>query len=104
TAVLALASTAQADGELNLYNWGNYTNPVLIEKFTKETGIKVNLSDYDSNETMLAKVRAGNPGFDIVVPTEYIVKIMIDEGLLAEVRPDQLPNFKNMDPQWVDVY
>ena len=59
------AGPALADGELHIYNWGDYTNPKLIEKFQKETGIKVTLDDYDSNETMLAKVRADQA--DLVV-------------------------------------
>jgi spermidine/putrescine transport system substrate-binding protein len=102
-ALFAGAQPAAAEGELHLYNWGDYTNPALLEKFTAETGIKVTLDDYDSNETMLAKVRAGNSGYDIVFPTDYALQIMIEEGLLAESRPDQMPNFKNVDPQWIDV-
>lgn len=101
-AVLLSAGPALADGELHIYNWGDYTNPKLVEKFTAETGIKVTIDDYDSNETMLAKVRAGSSGYDIVVPSDYAVKIMIDEGLLAETRPDQMANFKNVDPLWQD--
>ena len=62
------AGSALAAGELNIYNWGNYTNPKLIEKFEKETSIKVTITDYDSNDTALAKVKAGGHGFDIVVP------------------------------------
>ena len=61
TAVVAsftLVGTAHAEGELNIYNWGNYTNPELIEKFTAETGIEVTITDYDSNTTALAKVEA----------------------------------------------
>ena len=88
-----------AAGELHIYNWGDYTNPKLIEKFEKETGIKVTLDGYDSNETMLAKVRAGGSGYDIVVPSDYTVKIMIDEGMLAETKPNQMPNFKNVKPR-----
>jgi spermidine/putrescine transport system substrate-binding protein len=99
-AALLGAGPALADGQLHIYNWGDYTNPKLLEKFTAETGIEVTLDDYDSNETMLAKVRAGNSGYDIVVPTDYIVKVMIDDGLLAETRPDQMANFKNVDPLW----
>ena len=105
TAVLALScSAALADGELHIYNWGDYTNPKLIEKFQKQFNVKVSLDDYDSNETMLAKVRAGNSGYDIVVPSDYTVKIMIDEGLLEKTEPNTMPNFKNMDPRFVDVY
>ena len=98
------ATPAMADGELHIFNWGDYTNPKLIEKFEKETGIKVTLDDYDSNETMLAKVRAGGTGYDIVVPSDYTVKIMIEEGMLAETHPNQMPNFKNVKPQFVDIY
>lgn len=89
--------------ELNIYNWGNYTNPKLIEKFEAETGIKVTITDYDSNDTALAKVKAGGHGFDIVVPSNSYIPIWVGEGLLMESRPDQMENFKNVDPVWVDV-
>ena len=101
--VLTLAAAGATAQELNIYNWGNYTNPELIEKFEKETGIKVTITDYDSNDTALAKVKAGGHGFDIVVPSHTYVPIWIEEGLLLESRPDEMENFKNMDPQWVDV-
>lgn len=102
--VLALAVAAGASAEeLNIYNWGNYTSPELLEKFEKETGIKVTVTDYDSNDTALAKVKAGGHGFDIVVPSASYVPIWIEEGLLMETRPDQMENFKNMDPSWIDV-
>ena len=99
----ALAVPASAAGELNIYNWGNYTNPKLIEKFTAETGIEVTITDYDSNDTALAKVKAGGHGFDVVVPSGTYVPIWIGEGLLMETKPNEMPNFGNMDPQWVDV-
>lgn len=99
----ALATPALAAGELNIYNWGNYTNPELITKFEAETGIKVTITDYDSNDTALAKVKAGGHGFDIVVPSGTYVPIWIDEGLLLESKPSEMSNFKNMDPQWIDV-
>lgn len=102
SAALFAAGGAWAQ-ELNIYNWGNYTNPKLIEKFEAETGIKVTITDFDSNDTALAKVKAGGHGFDIVVPTHTYVPIWISEGLLLESRPDQMENFKNVDPKWVDV-
>jgi len=105
-AALALCSgagAAQADGELHIYNWGNYTSPDLIKKFEKTYNVKVTLTDYDSNDTALAKVRAGGHGFDIVVPSANFIPIWVKEGLLLESRPDQMENFKNMDPRWVDV-
>ena len=100
---LALAASGAFAQELNIYNWGNYTNPKLIEKFEAETGIKVTITDYDSNDTALAKVKAGGHGFDIVVPSASYVPIWIGEGLLAETRPDQMENAKNLDPVWIDV-
>ena len=106
TAALALCAgvaTAQADGELHIYNWGNYTSPDLIKKFEKTYNVKVTLTDYDSNDTALAKVRAGGHGFDIVVPSANFIPVWVKEGLLLESRPDQMENFKNMDPRWVDV-
>jgi len=103
-ALMMTATSAMAAGELHIYNLGDYTNPKLIEKFQKETGIKVTLDSYDSNETMLSKVRAGSTGYDIVVPSDYTVKIMIEEGLLAETHPNQMSNFKNVKPQFVDIY
>jgi spermidine/putrescine-binding protein len=98
------AVPALADGELHMYNWGNYTNPKLIEKFEKKYNVKVTLDDYDSNETMLSKVRAGNSGYDIVVPSDYTVKVMIDEGLLEQTEPNTMENFKHVRPQFVNVY
>ena len=68
-AVLAAATPAAAEGELNIFNWGNYTNPDLIKKFEDVYDVKVTLTDYDSNETALTKIKAGGHGFDIVVPS-----------------------------------
>src|SRR6185312_17534482 len=102
-AMIGLAGNAAAEGELNIYNWGDYTNPELIKKFEDAYKVKVTITDYDSNDTALAKVRAGGHGFDIVVPSASFVPVWIEEGLLLETRPDQMENFKNMDPKWVDV-
>lgn len=98
------AGSATAEGELKFYNWGNYTSPELIEKFTKETGIEVTVDGYDSNEMMLAKVQAGGHGYDLSVPSDYMVKIMIDEGLIQKANVNKMPNFKNVDPNHVNVY
>jgi spermidine/putrescine transport system substrate-binding protein len=94
---------ARAEGQLNIYNWGNYTSPELIKKFEDTYKVKVTVTDYDSNDTALAKIKAGGHGFDIVVPSASFVPIWIAEGLVQETRPDQMENFKNMDPRWVDV-
>ena len=103
-AMAAFAGSALADGELHIFNWGDYTNPDLVKKFEDTYKVKVTLDDYDSNETMLSKVRAGNTGYDIVVPSDYTVKIMIDDGLLEKTEPDQMSNFKYVRPAFQEVY
>jgi spermidine/putrescine transport system substrate-binding protein len=103
-AALALGATAAlAEGELNIFNWGNYTSPEMIKKFEEAYKVKVSVTDYDSNDTALAKIRAGGHGFDIVVPSANFMPIWISEGLLLEARPDQMENFKNVDERWVNV-
>lgn len=92
-----ITSLALAQGQsINLYNWSNYIPPELLKKFEKETGIRVNLDVYDSNESLLAKLKAGATGYDVIVPSDYMVKIMIDEGLLEKIDAYKLPNFKNV--------
>jgi spermidine/putrescine transport system substrate-binding protein len=99
-AALALAigtgSAAHAAGELYFYNWSNYFPPELIAKFEKETGIDVTLDVYDSNETLLAKLQAGATGYDLIVPSDYMVKILKDEGMLERIDASSMPNFKNV--------
>jgi spermidine/putrescine transport system substrate-binding protein len=102
-ALLASAATAGADGVLNLYNWGDYTSPELIEKFEAETGIDVTITDYDSNDTALARVKAGGHGFDIVVPSASYVPIWINDGLIMPLDHSRLPNIGNIAEQWADV-
>src|SRR5438045_1855023 len=87
-ALLAMTGIARADGELQIYNWGNYTSPELIKKFEETYKIKVTVTDYDSNDTALAKVRQGASGYDIVVPSASVMPIWISEGLLLETDPN----------------
>ena len=101
--LLASATLAAAEGELQLYNWGNYTSPELLAKFEAETGIKVTVTDYDSNDVALAKVEAGGSGFDLVVPSASYVPIWVEKGLVQELDLSKLPNHKNIAPEWTDV-
>ncbi|MCA0432222.1 MAG: extracellular solute-binding protein [Proteobacteria bacterium] len=102
-AIVMGAGAALADGELNIFNWGNYTSPEMIKKFEEQYKVKVTITDYDANDTALAKVRAGGHGFDIVVPSAHYMPIWIKDGLLLESRPDQMENFKNVDARWANV-
>ena len=101
---LVLAGPAFAEGELKVYHWFEYIPQELVDKFTAETGITVTIDTYDSNEAMLASLKAGKLGqYDVAVPGDYMVQIMAGEGLLDTFTPDELPNFANIDPKWVDV-
>ena len=101
---LLLASPAFAEGELKVYHWFEYIPQELVDKFTAETGIAVTIDTYDSNESMLASLKAGKLGqYDVAVPGDYMVQIMGTEGLLDTFAPEELPNFGNIDPKWIDV-
>ena len=95
-ASLMACGAAAAQGSINLYNWSDYIPPDLLKKFEKETGIRVNLDVYDSNETLLAKLKAGAGGYDVIVPSDYMVQIMINEKLLQRIDVSKMPNFKNV--------
>lgn len=92
----------QTDGELNLYNWSDYIDPDLIAAFEEEYGVDVVETFYDSNETMLAQIQAGVV-YDLIVPSDYMVAIMIEEGLLMELQADALPNLSNLGSEFVGM-
>jgi spermidine/putrescine transport system substrate-binding protein len=103
SAIALIAGAAAAEGELNIYNWGNYTSPELIEKFEAETGIKVTITDYDSNTTALTKIEAGGHGFDIVVPSHSYVPIYVEKGLLMDAGIAEMENYGNIEERWKNV-
>jgi len=100
-ALLALvALPLQAAQQLVVYNWADYLPKEVLKQFTKETGIKVKYSTYDTNEVMYAKVKTlKGKGYDIVVPSTYYIDKMRREGLLAPIDKSKLANFKNLDPK-----
>ncbi|MGI9305784.1 MAG: extracellular solute-binding protein [Gammaproteobacteria bacterium] len=98
------AASAIAAEKLSLYNWFEYMPQELLDKFAAETGIDATMDTYDSNEAMLASLKAGALGdYDLAVPGDYMVKIMADEGLLDEFAPTELKNFGNIEEQWRNV-
>lgn len=98
-ALLALASgPAAAEGNLALYNWGDYINPAVLDKFAEEFGVKVSLDTYGSNEEMLAKIQAGATGYDIVFPSVHMQDIMAQLDLLEKTDVNQMPGWENIDP------
>jgi spermidine/putrescine transport system substrate-binding protein len=99
-----LAGPASAAGELKVYHWFEYMPPELVDKFEAETGIDVTIDTYDSNEAMLASLKAGRLGeYDVAVPGDYMVEIMLNQGLLDSYKPEEMPNFANIQEEWLDV-
>lgn len=103
-AMLLASGSAFAEGKLSLYHWFEYIPNELIEKFEKESGVDVTMDTYDSNEALLAALKAGKLGsYDLAVPGDYMVQIMSGEGLLDTIKDGELSNFGNIEGQWVDV-
>src|SRR6266849_4641822 len=90
------------EGTVNLYNWQAYINPDDVKAFEQQFGQKVTQDFYVSNEDLLAKLQAGAKGYDVVVPTGYMVEILIKQGLLFKLAKDHLPNFKNVDARFTN--
>ena len=95
---LGLSTSAAAEGQLNIYNWGDYINPDVLSRFTEDTGIEVTLDTYGTNEEMLAKIQAGATGYDIVFPSVHMRDIMQKLGLLYDAKVNTLKGFENIDP------
>jgi spermidine/putrescine transport system substrate-binding protein len=90
------ANAKVEQGDLLMANWVDYSDPANYKDFTQEFGPKVKITGYGSNEELLAKLRAGGSNFDIVAPTGYAVKTMIDQGLALKLNHELLPNLKNL--------
>jgi spermidine/putrescine-binding protein len=88
--------------ELNLYGWSDYIPQKMLDDFTAKYGVKVNYDTYSSNEEMLAKLQAGASGYDIAIPSDYTVAIMIKQGMLEPVDTSQIPNFANLDSRFTN--
>lgn len=94
-----LAGTAlAASKDLNIYNWDSYIGPDTVENFSNEFGLDVQYDLYASNEELFAKLKVGNPGYDVIFPADYMIETMAALGLLIEVDHSKLPNLKHIDP------
>lgn len=104
-AVLTLsASAVHAEGKLSIYHWFDYISQELLDKFAEEHNVEVVIDTYDSNESLLAALKAGKLGsYDVAVPGDYMVKIMQGEGMLDTFEPSEVPNYGNIEEQWIDV-
>jgi spermidine/putrescine transport system substrate-binding protein len=85
-----------------VYNWGEYIDPEVRDQFEEETGIKVVYDEFEQNEVMYPKVKAGAVQYDVVCPSDYMIQKMIEEDMLAEINYDNVPNIKNIDPAYLE--
>ncbi|MCE4050664.1 MULTISPECIES: ABC transporter substrate-binding protein [Bacillaceae] len=88
---------------ITVYNWGDYIDADLIDKFEKETGIKVIYETFDSNEAMMTKIEQGGTNYDIAIPSEYMIDKMKEENLLLPIDHTKLPNLKNIDSRFMNL-
>jgi putrescine transport system substrate-binding protein len=98
----AAPAAAEAPAEekvVNVYNWSDYIDPAMLEKFTEETGIKVNYDVFDSNEVLQTKLLAGNTGYDVVVPSASFLEVQIKAGVFQKLDRSKLPNWQYLDPE-----
>jgi putrescine transport system substrate-binding protein len=94
----ASAAPAAGTGKVNVYNWSDYIGEKTNDNFTKATGIAVQYDVFDSNETLEAKLLAGNTGYDVVVPSGAFLGRQIQAGVFQKLDKSKLPNLANIDP------
>ncbi|MGC5703539.1 extracellular solute-binding protein [Pseudomonas sp. NFXW11] len=105
TLLLSLPLAVQAAEKLNVVSWSGYFSPEILAKFQKQTGIEVTVDSYDSNETLLAKLKQGGSGYDVAIPSHQFIPILIKEQLLERFDPVQEPYYSSIvdnlkQPTW----
>lgn len=105
--VLSLCGCTSSDkginGQVIVYNWGEYIDPETIRMFEEETGIKVIYDEFETNESMYPKVESGAVAYDIACPSDYMISRMIENGMLSEIDYDKMPNAKkNIGAQYYE--
>ena len=89
-------------GQVNVYNWDTYIGETTLEDFTEATGITVRYDLFASNEEVFAKLREGNPGYDVIFPTNDFIERMIAADMLLPLDHSKIPNLGNVDPAFAD--
>jgi spermidine/putrescine-binding protein len=98
----AACEVGETDGDLAFYNWSDYMDPALIDAFEAEYGVTVTEDFYPSNEELFARVESGGAQYDVIVPSDYMVDIMIQEELLLALDHDALSNLDNLDDEFTE--
>lgn len=103
TGLALCTQTATAEGNLNVYNFGLYTPPDLLEKFSQEFDVEVTLTDFVANEEAIARIQAGGHGMDVAIISGYFIPAYVEQGLLLEANPGEMENFKHIAEQWKSI-
>lgn len=88
---------------LNIYNWADYLDDTIIRDFQREHGIRVVYNVFSNNEELHARLRAGASGYDVIFPSDYMVEVLIEEGLLQSISHEALPNLAYVDEQFLNL-
>ena len=94
----------QVDGDLALYNWAEYIDEEQLAEFAEEYGINATMDVYDSNEAMQPIISAGNSGYDVIVPSDYMVSILIESKKIQPLNFDVIPNAANISDDFSGLY
>lgn len=101
---LSIGQSNAKDEQLNIFTWAGYVSDDIRTGFEKEFGVDVIVDTYASNEDLLAKLQAGATGYDVIMPSDYMVSILIKLDLLAELDRGAIPNFQNVSPLFLGKY
>lgn len=101
--LLSFCAAGSAKPVLHLYTWADYVKPELVVAFEKQEKCKVVIDTFDSNESMYAKLKAGAKGYDIIVPSSYMARIMNDQGMLQPIRHELIPNLSHVDDDYLKI-
>jgi spermidine/putrescine transport system substrate-binding protein len=88
---------------LSIYNWSTYIDPEVIKEFEQKNNVKIQYDTYESNEELYAKLKLGNPGYDLIFPSDYMVTIMAKENLLEQINLANIPNITNLDLKFLNT-
>jgi spermidine/putrescine transport system substrate-binding protein len=96
------AAGAAEEPKLNFYNWDTYIGKTTLEDFKKASGVEVHMDLFSTNDELFAKLKAGNPGYDVIVPSNEFVTQMSAAGMLMELDHSKIPNIKNLGADFLD--
>ncbi|UUV98106.1 ABC transporter substrate-binding protein [Vagococcus luciliae] len=100
-----LAKTSGASGSrvLTIYNWGDYIEPSLIKQFEKEYNYKVIYETFDSNESMMTKIKQGGTAYDLTIPSEYMIQKMVKQDMLIPLDHSKIKGLENIDSRFLNI-